>query len=310
MKKLFLLALAAMTLSAQADVITLDLTKPVDPTAVTFDENGLWEQRFDGGVNTIDFQIFRFSHYGTTAGYNYCDVFSISKDPNTTYDGNYSTDQWRNVVGHGKAGEGTPFLIAYDGGAYASAPRTVTFKDNLAYAAKEVWICQSAWADRCIQSGSGDARSFVQDDYLTITFRGLDKNGNPIADKEVIYYLADYSNANLTLWTLNSGWEKVDLSALGTVWGISYEMTTTDVGEYGPNTALYFSMDALAVEELASQPTALETLSASEVAEISIYTISGQFMGTVFDAPQNIIRTLPAGSYLLRSADKTMKVIR
>jgi hypothetical protein len=45
----------------------------------------------------------------------------------------------------------------------------------------------------------------------------------------------------------NDSWEKVPLTALGKAAGLSFRMTTTDIGDYGANTPLYFALDALTV---------------------------------------------------------------
>mgnify|MGYP003456493949 CR=1 FL=1 len=53
-------------------------------------------------------------------------------------------------------------------------------------------------------------------------------------------------------------WVKVPLAALGKTSGLSFRMTTTDTGDFGANTPLYFALDALTVNT--AQPTAVENL--------------------------------------------------
>ena len=45
----------------------------------------------------------------------------------------------------------------------------------------------------------------------------------------------------------NNGWVKVPLHNLGEAAGLSFRMTTTDMGDFGSNTPLYFALDALTV---------------------------------------------------------------
>ena len=45
----------------------------------------------------------------------------------------------------------------------------------------------------------------------------------------------------------NDGWIKVPLTALGQAAGLSFRMTTTDIGQFGENTPMYFALDGLTV---------------------------------------------------------------
>ena len=306
MQKKLLFAFVLLCATAQAEVITLDLSQPTNE--ITFDENGLWEQRFEGELNTLDFQIFSFNHYGTVSDWGgYCDIFSISKDAQTDFE-SYVTDQWRNVVGHGTKGEGSPFLIAYDGGEY-NGKNNVTFNDGKAYKPLSVSICQSAYTDEAIQNGLSPARALGTGDFVSITFTGLDAEGKEIEGSEVVYYLFDMQSEDLDNWEYNQDWEEVDLSGLGEVYGIHYKVASSDVGEYGYNTPLYFSMDALAVESV--EQTGIETINLQKAAQVSVYTLAGQLLQTVNDKPNNVIRQLPTGSvYILRANNKTIKVVK
>ena len=40
-------------------------------------------------------------------------------------------------------------------------------------------------------------------------------------------------------------WEWVDLTSLGVVYGLEFELTSSDTGAYGMNTPAYFAMDDL-----------------------------------------------------------------
>lgn len=257
MKKALLLALAFVALSLNAKVITLNLQQEAE--GVTFDENGLWVERFQGEANTFSYGIFTFSHYGTImkGSYEYegeiieyetpyCEGFSVSKSTATDFQ-YYGLSDWNNAVGKGQLGDA--FLMVYDGGAWAYAPKTLTFNDGNAYTPKEVYLCNAASVLTAVKEGTlAPARKFEKGDYFTVTFNGLDKEGNKIEGSEVVCYLIDYRSEDEAAWKLNEGWERFDLSALGEVYGITYTVNSTDVGEYGINTPTYFAMDALAVD--------------------------------------------------------------
>jgi len=258
MKKALLLALAFVALSVNAKVITLNLQQEAE--GVTFDENGLWVERFQGEANTFSYGIFTFSHYGTImkGSYEYegeiieyetpyCEGFSVSKSTATDFQ-YYGLSDWNNAVGKGQLGDA--FLMVYDGGAWAYAPKTLTFNDGNAYTPKEVYLCNAASVLTAVKEGTlAPARKFEKGDYFTVTFNGLDKEGNKIEGSEVVCYLIDYRSEDEAAWKLNEGWERFDLSALGEVYGITYTVNSTDVGEYGINTPTYFAMDALSVDD-------------------------------------------------------------
>ena len=44
-------------------------------------------------------------------------------------------------------------------------------------------------------------------------------------------------------------WQRVDLSSLGNIDKIIFELTSTDMGEYGMNTPSYFCLDRLTVAQ-------------------------------------------------------------
>ena len=257
MKKALLLALAFVALSINAEVITLDLNQEVE--GVSFDENGLWKERSEGEVNTFNYGIFSFSHYGTVMKgsyeyegnfydyeYPYCDVFSVSKSTATDFQ-SYGVSDWNNAVGKGYLGDA--FVVAYDGGGYY-APNVLTFNDGNAYFPKEVYLCNMASVLKAVKEGTlAPARKFENGDYFAITFNGLDKEGNKIEGSEVVCYLIDYRSEDEADWKLNEDWERFDLSALGEVYGISFSVNSSDVGQYGMNTPAYFAMDALAVAD-------------------------------------------------------------
>ena len=78
--------------------------------------------------------------------------------------------------------------------------------------------------------------------------------------KSITYYLAVDGEKN-------DGWIKVPLTALGQAAGLSFRMTTTDIGQFGENTPMYFALDGLTVN---TDDTALPQISAQPNNETKI----------------------------------------
>jgi len=60
-----------------------------------------------------------------------------------------------------------------------------------------------------------------------------------------VFYLADFRDANNGNDYIIDTWEKVDLTGLGTVDMLTFELSSSDTGQLGKNTTAYFCMDNL-----------------------------------------------------------------
>ena len=82
------------------------------------------------------------------------------------------------------------------------------------------------------------------EDYFLLTIFGY-KNGNKSNDS-VNFYLADYRDTN-NQYIVNE-WEWIDLTSLGHVDSLEFNLTSTDIGQWGMNTPAYFCFDNLTYE--------------------------------------------------------------
>ena len=252
MKKVLLFAAAlSMTCMMQAKTITLNVAEPLNPEAIEYDEAGVWAETYnEEDYATIDYQSMSFSHAAWT-DWNFWYGFTIAKCQDTTYA--EMNDQFHCVAGGGLAGKGTPYLLAYAAEGMSAEPPCEVFFDD-ACLPKEVSLCIGSWALHNVTIG-GAGHIFAAGDSLVIEIQGLDDEYEVIEDKKVIFFLADYRSENEADWTLNNGWEKCDLSALGEVYGLTFTMKTSDTGDWGSNTALYFALDGLKIQTPAAVAT-------------------------------------------------------
>ena len=91
--------------------------------------------------------------------------------------------------------------------------------------------------------GVYNARAFNEKDTLALIISALNAQNEETG--RITYYLAVGGKKN-------NGWEKVSLTALGEAHGLGFSMTTTDIGDWGSNTPLYFALDALTVQAKAN----------------------------------------------------------
>lgn len=302
MKQTILLALTAIALGAQAQVITLDLSQPTTPTTIEYDDKGNWKEVLNTAADfgALEFQIFSFLHNVTP--YPSWDGFTISKSTSEELDYNGGS-----MAKGGLKGEGTPYLVGYYSAYTQPDGAQVVFNDGKPYAPQEVSICQSPLAYNDIVNGSYSGYVFQQGDYFTLTITALDENYTPDNTRQITYYLADYRGAEAS-WTLNKGWEKVDLTPLGNVYGLAFTMASTDTGTYGMNTSAYFNLDGLTVAPATS--TTLPTITEDTQAEWQLYTIAGQYLGTQTATLRTLRQSLSQGIYIARTGNEAVKIVK
>lgn len=263
MKRLFLLILAACSLLASAEVITMDLTTATDLLAnpVTYstsygdgyyDCTDVWDSTYnDSGlcqfIYTNDAR-FMLSHMPSMMSYGGMswEGFTLSKVSQDT------ANVFGCVANGGLAGVATPYIIGY----YSEwVTESQGFSSNIIlfdqeYYPEYVYICQNSNTMEAIANGNVfNARPFTENDTLALIISAL--NSSLEETQSLTYYLAVDGE-------MNRGWVKVPLAVLGKTSGLSFRMTTTDTGDFGSNTPLYFALDALTVNT--EQPTAVENL--------------------------------------------------
>ena len=271
MKKFFTLTAAvALTASAaMADVITLDLNKPVNPTSLEYNENGIWTECY----NDVDYAWLAFgdedcgfllSHLiggeGSSWGGYYWDGFcpAIGGDI-TDYGQSGSSDGWTVNYGGCMAGGGCvinedgtvtadpaqPYIVGYWGSWSEDPTNQVKYADNdgnTTFKPVGVYVCNHPWPYYGCLHGDGFGRAFEEGDYFELIAHGVDFDGN---ETTTSINLVEFTNGELK--ALND-WTFFDLSSLGEVESVYFTMNSTDSGAYGMNTAAYFCMDKFQAE--------------------------------------------------------------
>lgn len=250
-----------------AEQITMDLTTATDfngnPITYSqsygagyYDLTHVWEQTYNDADSCrqilVNDGVFRLSHLPSEMSYGGMswEGFTLSTVAQDT----------ANVLGcvanGGLAGVGTPYIIGYYSewvsASQGYSSNIVQFNEE--YYPEYVYICQNSNTMEGITNGVFNARPFTGEDTLSLIIQALDTAMRPTAT--TIYHLAVNGEKN-------DCWIQVPLTSLGRTTCLSFSMTTTDMGDWGANTPLYFAMDALTVnsEPLTALPNINNPLS-------------------------------------------------
>ena len=271
MKKIFTFVASALLASAAwAGVITLDMSKPINPSTLEYNEYGIWTQCYnDMDYTWLEFGDengeFMLSHLidgeGASWGGYYWDGFcpAIGGDQ-TDYGQPGSSASWTTNYGGCMAGGGCvinadgsvsadpaqPYFVAYySSWAYEGPSNQVMFVDkngNTTFEPVGVYICNHPWPYYGCEHGDGFGAPFAEGDYFELIAHGVAADGS---ETTVSINLVEFTNGQLH--ALND-WTFFDLSSLGEVESVYFTMNSTDTGADGLTTAAYFCMDKFQVK--------------------------------------------------------------
>ncbi len=119
------------------------------------------------------------------------------------------------------------------------------FKDEEENQIQHAYITNSTYAVLSMQNGDDWAKkhTYERKDWFKLTFIGHNSKGGETGRVE--FYLSDFRTENAK--GIVTEWTKVDLASLGNVNKVTFELESSDNGEYGMNTPSYFCMDDIMV---------------------------------------------------------------
>jgi hypothetical protein len=118
------------------------------------------------------------------------------------------------------------------------------------------YITNTTYAYKSMQNGDGIARKFGDTtgtgtgttvaqgsypDWFKLTVKGF--LGGQMKHDSVEFYLADFRFANNAQDYIVNTWQYLNTSSLGQIDSVKYFMYSSDVGQFGINTPLFFGMD-------------------------------------------------------------------
>lgn len=175
------------------------------------------------------------------------DGWSVSNTTDTTTPG--YTNQYSAFTGGAQSG--TQYGVYYQ--PWMGGP-TVSFTSPDPVTIEGAYFTNTTYAALSMLNGDSFAKKFGgatgdDPDWFKLTIRGVDGGGGYTVNS-VEFYLADYRFANNALDYIVDDWTWVDLAVLGPVYGLEFQLTSSDMGEWGMNTPAYFAMDSMSAVPL------------------------------------------------------------
>ncbi len=247
MKKIYLLVSVALSTTAFAQT-------------VTFEDLGLGaNSHWDGSDSTGGFTsngVFFENQYDHNWGYwSGGFIYSSSTDIITA---GYMND-FSAITGSGSASQ--TYAVNYGGNIDFGSLKVIQSIDitNTTYAYLSMRDGDSFGKQFGSPNGAnGQPDGTNGEDWFKLTFTGLDENSQTTGT--VDFYLADFRFADSTQDYLIDTWNTVDLSSLGSIQFLNFELSSSDVGNFGMNTPAYFALDNLAYGNLAVSKSSLNSM--------------------------------------------------
>lgn len=221
---------------------------------------------------------------------------------------------------------------AYTGaGANGSANYAINYGGNIDFETEKVLgsiqITNTTYAALSMLNGDSYGKQFGSQnnaqgnpdgtngaDWFRLLIIGKDAQSN--TTDTIIFYLADYRFADNNDDYIVNTWETVDLTPLGAVQFLEFEMESSDVGSFGINTPAYFALDNLkygtasvntwnlASQEIYPNPTNGNLTIQSEAGIIKVYSLTGELiLEQATNGTQHIdLSRANAGTYLVETS--------
>lgn len=239
-----MLAFAPMAGAAVADFEDVDMTVP-PATNYTGPGGGQYYNGSDGAGGFLNRENWFTNAYN--ASWGSWDGWANSNTTDTTTAG--YTNQYSAITGGGANGSsnyGVSYVSSFGNNTqvlfgYASG--------NYAQAVDGFFVTNTTYAWDSMKNGDSVAKKFGgatgdDPDWFLLTAFSLDNTYARTGDS-VDFYLADFRFSDNSQDYIVNDWTWFDLTALGVVHGLEFELSSSDVGTFGMNTPAYFAMDDL-----------------------------------------------------------------
>jgi hypothetical protein len=222
---------------------------------VNFDDLSLVpESYWNGSDGSGGFQSgpawFNNNYTDWGGGYYSWDGWAYSNRTDVTTPG--YTNQYSAITGSGFNSDnyGVSYVsLDYMSGTYEPIPTSLTFTDTTdGFTVSGAYFTNTTYAYLAMKDGCAPAKKFGgssgnDPDWFLLTITG--KNALGAETGTVEFYLADYRFEDNSKDYIVENWEYVDLSPLGVVKNLEFNLSSSDVGDFGMNNPTYFAMDDL-----------------------------------------------------------------
>lgn len=160
-------------------------------------------------------------------------------------------NQYSAIAGRG-AHDSKTYVVAYDISSFGFGEKPgLMFEDTeTGYKVSGMYITNTTYAYLYMLNGDDYNQPFggengTDEDWYLLTIRGIYPEVEDKVIPSVEFYLADFRFANSEDDYIISDWTWVDLSSLGDVIGLEFEVSSSDVGDWGMNNPTYFAADGI-----------------------------------------------------------------
>lgn len=164
-----------------------------------------------------------------------------------------------------------------------------------------------------VNGADGNPDGTNGEDFFRLLIVGRDEQ-SAVTDT-VVFYLADFRFPNNTQDYIVNTWQTVDLSSLGEIQFLEFELESSDIGTWGINTPAYFALDNitygtasvnklnLAKQEVYPNPTSGKFTVKSGSGEISVHSLTGElvFSQTTNGTQEIDLSALQSGTYIVET---------
>ncbi|QGY47135.1 DUF4465 domain-containing protein [Maribellus comscasis] len=167
---------------------------------------------------------------------------------------------------------------------YASMGSEIHFEKTVV---SGFYITNSTYAYLSMRNGDAYSKKFggengSDSDWFKVDIFGISEAGDTTGTIE--YYLADFRSENSSEDYIVNDWKWLDLSSLGEITTLKFNLSSSDVGDWGMNTPAYFCIDQLNHQDLAPEIAYPLATIADATYPDNVYYIS---LDSVFTDPDN-----------------------
>lgn len=195
-----------------------------------------------GGWKALEIDNVVFDHYTEYGGS--WEGFCISRR-DFAYDKPDPLNQFTASALGGKAGMGSPYMVAYYGLSEGENACRLFLKDGVSCSLAGMYVTNTQYNVLSLTEGDGFSRKFEKGDWFLLTAIGYGSNGEVTGVSE--FYLADFRSENAENHYITKDWRWFDLSSLGSVTTVEFKLSSSDNSAFGMSTPSYFCMDQLTI---------------------------------------------------------------
>lgn len=272
-KLLRCLVVSAILCSTSLNMIQAQ--KVSDFEDLTLEENSYWDGSDGSKGFTSGDAYFNNSN---SSGYFSNFIYSNKFDTITAGYKNSVTA----ITGRGYGGNGN-YAVAFASSPYIKLQADLKGKTVSGFFVTNTTYSALSMRDGDLFSKKFGGESGDDEDWFKLTVTGF-LNGEGKANN-VEFYLADYRFSDNVFDYIVNTWQWVDLTPLGNVDSLSFELSSSDVGVWGMNTPAYFAMDNFNNLQFPGKPGAMGSTAIHKDSELFKIWASG---GTISRGFQDI----------------------